>query len=86
MGVQSPPYLDVRHQASGARKSTLTDLLREFPVICLEFPVLQKNFPDSLHRELFEKSLRHSGFMLSTCRLEARNRDFPYKIPCLQGI
>jgi hypothetical protein len=37
---------------------------RKFPVIRLEFPVLPRNFPDSLLREFAEKSLWHSGFLL----------------------
>jgi hypothetical protein len=47
----------------------LIDLPRKFPVIRLEFPVLRKNFPDSLLREFAEKSPQHSGFMLENCRL-----------------
>jgi hypothetical protein len=47
-------------------KWELTDLqiCWKIPVIRLEFPVLRKNFPDSLLREFAEKSLRHSGFLL----------------------
>jgi hypothetical protein len=50
--------LDVRHQSSVQGNG-------KFPVIRLEFPVLQKNFPDSLLREFAKKSLRHSGFLAS---------------------
>jgi hypothetical protein len=36
----------------------------EFPVKGEIFPVPRNIFPASLHRELLEKSLRHSGFLL----------------------
>jgi hypothetical protein len=46
------------------RAISVFDLPRKFPVIPLEFPVLQRNFPDSLLREFAKKSLRHSAFLL----------------------
>lgn len=36
----------------------------EFPVLGEIFPVPRNIFPASLRRELLEKSLRHSGFLL----------------------
>jgi len=36
----------------------------EFPVLSEIFPVPRNIFPASLRRELLEKSLRHSGFLL----------------------
>jgi hypothetical protein len=63
-GAKTKTPAGLRDRQGRARKWPLTDLLRKFPVICLEFLVLQKNFPDSLLREFAEKSLRHSGFLL----------------------
>jgi hypothetical protein len=44
--------------------TTLTILRFKFPVAAHKFPVIRNIFPVNLHRELCEKSLRHSGFLL----------------------
>jgi hypothetical protein len=52
-------------------RNDASETRRKIPVIDLEFPVLQKKFPDSLLRELFERSLQQSGFLLYGCRIQA---------------
>ena len=52
----------------------------------LKFPAFPNIFPVNLSRELSEKCLRRSSFRSQQRVLVSRNRDFPCKIPCYQGI
>ena len=54
----------------------------KFPVTGQKFPVPQNIFPVNLHRELREKSLQHSSFLLGNRFGEPQNRKIPCKIPC----
>ena len=48
--------------------------------------IYQVTFPVSLGREFLKKSRQYKLFSASSLTLEPRNREFPCKIPCLQGI
>ena len=54
---------------------------RKFPVIRLEFPILQKNFPDSLLREFAEKSCGKAVSCSNIVALRPEIVIFPVKFP-----
>jgi hypothetical protein len=53
-----------------------------FPVPAKNFPVTANIFPVNLCRELSEKLLQQSGFLLCNGFSKPRNRKIPGKIPC----
>jgi len=58
----------------------------KFPVLAKKFPVPRKYFPVNLRREIREKSLQHSGFLLRNRLSKPQECKIPCKIPCWQGI
>jgi hypothetical protein len=74
-------------EISGAFKRARNGRLRagsrapEVPVPCFKSPVLQKIFPVNLGRELLEKRLQHSGFLLRNRPGSLKNAKFPVKFP-----
>ena len=54
----------------------------KFPVPVKKIPVPRNIFPVNLCRELREKSLQHSSFLLGNRFGEPQNRKIPCKIPC----
>jgi hypothetical protein len=54
----------------------------KFPVPAKKIPVPRNIFPVNLRRELREKSLQHSSFLLGNRFGEAQNRKIPCRIPC----
>jgi hypothetical protein len=54
----------------------------EFPDTCKKLPVPRNIFPVNKRRELREKWLWRSGFLLRNRSGEPRNREIPCKIPC----
>ena len=57
-------------------------LQMKFPVPANKFAVPRNIFPVNLSRELFDKWLQHSGFLLRNRLSEPQNRKIPCKIPC----
>jgi hypothetical protein len=68
----------VREMDANWKLTTLTNLQIKFPVIGLKIPVPRNNFPVNLNRELLDKWLQHSGFLLQIHLRMPQNR----KIPC----
>jgi len=55
--------------------------LPNFPVLAGKFPVLQNIFAVNLRRELLEKWLQRSGFLVLNRVSKPQNRKIPCKIP-----
>ena len=72
--------------AYGNCENTLPSCRLQFPDTWGRFPVPQVIFAVNPFREIREKCLRHSSFRRRGCLRNPRNREFPCKIPCLQGI
>jgi hypothetical protein len=53
----------------------------KFPVIAKKIPVPQNIFPVNLGRELREKWLQHSSFLLPNWPLAPKKANFPVKFP-----
>jgi len=56
-------------------------IMPEVPDTILKFPNPQNFFPDNLHRELLEKWLPRSGFLVLNRVSTPQNRKIPCKIP-----
>jgi hypothetical protein len=55
----------------------------KFPVIAKKIPVPQNIFPVNLGRELREKWLQHSSFLLPNWPLAPKKANFPVKFPVI---
>ena len=63
--AESPEPRDARPDCAAALSNRCLEFCGlKFPDTAQKFPVLQNLFPDNSRRELREKSLRHSGFLL----------------------
>ena len=64
------------------RRTVFASLQMKFPVPANKFPVPRNIFPVNLSRELLEKWLQRSGFLLRNRSREPQKCKIPCKIPC----
>ena len=80
-GARNKPRVPARIFTPHLPISLLVRAVPQFPDTVSKFLVLQNIFPDNLRRELLEKWLQRSGFLVLNRVSKAQNREIPCKIP-----